>query len=166
MPRLNGLLRLPRPAAGSPNATPSHHQASVHAAASQVGSVFSEVCRTQPLHHPMGLQSQLQLLSVQRVFDAQLLNIHKKASRDYVLLRGLQQRLSGGDPDTSHVHIKAETLALQPSFFIPLDFFLLSGFVDNVLVLSLLADLCGSPARSRWSTDQQVAEQGITNIHG
>lgn len=31
----------------------SHHQASVHTTASQVGSVFSEVHRPQPLHHPM-----------------------------------------------------------------------------------------------------------------
>lgn len=31
----------------------SHHQASVHAAASQVGSVFSEVHGPKPLHHSM-----------------------------------------------------------------------------------------------------------------
>lgn len=37
------------------------------------------------------------------------------------------------------------------SFFMPLDFFLLSGDVGSVCVLSLLADLCGTPARSRWS---------------
>ena len=31
----------------------SYHQASMHAAASQVGSVFSQVHRAQPLHHPV-----------------------------------------------------------------------------------------------------------------
>lgn len=30
------------------------------------------------------------------------------------MLRGLQQRLPGGDPHTGHVRIQAETLVLQP----------------------------------------------------
>lgn len=36
-------------------------------------------------------------------------------------------------------------------FLIPLDFFLLSGVVGSVWVLSLFCDLWGSPARSKWS---------------
>lgn len=36
-------------------------------------------------------------------------------------------------------------------FLIPLDFFLPSGVVGSVWVLSLFCDLWGSPARSRWS---------------
>lgn len=51
------------------------------------------------------------------------------------------------------------------SFFIPFDFFLLSGVVDSVFVLSLLADLCGSPARSRWSVPWRSISAVKTSTH-
>lgn len=90
-----------------------------------------------------GLQSQLQLLLVQWVFDAQLL--HTATTQHVyctvclkcltiestvclrlllrspawahpleVLLGGLQERLARRDPHAGHVHVQAEALLLQP----------------------------------------------------
>lgn len=51
------------------------------------------------------------------------------------------------------------------SFFIPLDFFLPSGVVGSVWVLSLLVDLCGIPAKSRWSVPCRSVSAKQTDAH-
>lgn len=51
------------------------------------------------------------------------------------------------------------------SFLIPLDFFAFSGVVGSVWVLSLLLDLCGSPARSRWSVPLCSVSAKQTHCH-
>lgn len=51
------------------------------------------------------------------------------------------------------------------SALIPLDFFLPSGEMGRVCVLSLSADLCGMPARSRWSVPSLSVSAVQTNTY-